>query len=151
LNFIVTVHTMRAGNDVVPLAAVRLGTVCDQPGDDIATPVIAITVLLLAIERFVHVGIFDPSIGGDPILFQHMFWFYSHPAVYIMILPGMYDQRLISNFRERRYLIRVYCVLEHCDRRLRFLVGTPHVRGAVDLCGTCFLVPDDGRRRAVGH
>jgi len=55
----------------------------------LATPVLAITLLLLAAERVLHVGIFDPALGGDPVLFQHFFWFYSHPAVYIMILPGM--------------------------------------------------------------
>jgi cytochrome c oxidase subunit 1 len=55
----------------------------------LGTPVIAITVLLLALERLAHVGVFDPALGGDPVLFQHMFWFYSHPAVYIMILPSM--------------------------------------------------------------
>ena len=55
----------------------------------LATPVLAITVVLLAVERMFGVGIFDPALDGDPILFQHMFWFYSHPAVYIMILPGM--------------------------------------------------------------
>ena len=55
----------------------------------LGTPVLAITVLLLAFERVVGVGIFDPALGGDPVLFQHMFWFYSHPAVYIMILPSM--------------------------------------------------------------
>jgi cytochrome c oxidase subunit I len=55
----------------------------------LATPVLAMTVLLVAMERFMGVGIFDPARGGDPILFQHMFWFYSHPAVYIMILPAM--------------------------------------------------------------
>ena len=55
----------------------------------LGTPVIAITVLALAIERFLHFGIFDAALGGDPVLFQHMFWFYSHPAVYIMILPPM--------------------------------------------------------------
>ena len=55
----------------------------------LATPVLAITLLLLLAERLLHVGIFDSSIGGDPVLFQHFFWFYSHPAVYIMILPGM--------------------------------------------------------------
>ena len=49
----------------------------------------AITLVLLGLERLLHIGIFDPAIGGDPILFQHLFWFYSHPAVYIMILPGM--------------------------------------------------------------
>jgi cytochrome c oxidase subunit 1 len=55
----------------------------------LGTPVIAITVLLVAIERVWHIGIFDPKVGGDPVLFQHLFWFYSHPAVYIMILPSM--------------------------------------------------------------
>ena len=55
----------------------------------LGTPVLAIAVSLIAVERLLHVGIFDPRIGGDPILFQHLFWFYSHPAVYIMVLPGM--------------------------------------------------------------
>jgi cytochrome c oxidase subunit 1 len=55
----------------------------------LGTPVVAITLALVGLERAFHIGIFDPAIGGDPILFQHMFWFYSHPAVYIMILPGM--------------------------------------------------------------
>jgi cytochrome c oxidase subunit 1 len=55
----------------------------------LGTPVLAISVALVAVERLLHVGIFDPALGGDPILFQHLFWFYSHPAVYIMVLPGM--------------------------------------------------------------
>ena len=55
----------------------------------LGTPVIAITLVLLGLERVLHAGIFDPTLGGDPVLFQHLFWFYSHPAVYIMILPGM--------------------------------------------------------------
>src|SRR5581483_5641014 len=55
----------------------------------LATPVLAITLLLLCAERTLGVGIFDPAYGGDPVLFQHFFWFYSHPAVYIMILPAM--------------------------------------------------------------
>ena len=54
-----------------------------------ATPVLAMDTFLLAVERFIGVGMFDPNVGGDPLLWQHMFWFYSHPAVYIMILPGM--------------------------------------------------------------
>jgi cytochrome c oxidase subunit 1 len=54
----------------------------------LGTPVLAIALLLLGLERFLHVGIFDPALGGDPVLFQHLFWFYSHPAVYIMILPA---------------------------------------------------------------
>jgi cytochrome c oxidase subunit 1 len=55
----------------------------------LGTPVVAITILLVALERLFHFGFFDPNRGGDPILFQHLFWFYSHPAVYIMILPSM--------------------------------------------------------------
>ena len=54
----------------------------------LATPVIGITMVLLFLERFLSIGIFDPALGGDPVLFQHFFWFYSHPAVYIMILPA---------------------------------------------------------------
>src|SRR5207253_6802117 len=55
----------------------------------LATPVLAMTLILVGVERLWGVGIFDPAQGGDPLLFQHLFWFYSHPAVYIMILPGM--------------------------------------------------------------
>ena len=69
----------------------------------LATPVLAITLVLVALERLVGVGIFDPALGGDPILFQHLFWFYSHPAVYIMILPGFgVVSELITCFSHKR-------------------------------------------------
>ena len=69
----------------------------------LATPVIAVTMLLLIMERTFQVGIFDPAMGGDPVLFQHFFWFYSHPAVYIMILPGMgIISELISTFSKKK-------------------------------------------------
>jgi cytochrome c oxidase subunit 1 len=69
----------------------------------LGTPVLAITVLLLAAERVVGVGIFDPKLGGDPVLFQHLFWFYSHPAVYIMILPSMgVISELVTAFSRKR-------------------------------------------------
>ena len=55
----------------------------------LAVPVLAMALILVIVERVLHIGIFDPALGGDPLLFQHLFWFYSHPAVYIMILPGM--------------------------------------------------------------
>jgi cytochrome c oxidase subunit 1 len=90
LNFIVTIHRMRApGHDLVPAAALRLGALRNQRDQILGTPVIAVTLFLLVLERGFHIGFFDPAYGGDPVLFQHMFWFYSHPAVYIMILPSM--------------------------------------------------------------
>lgn len=90
LNFIVTIHKLRAPGMTfwrMPLFVWSLySTAVIQV---LATPILAITLLLLAAERLLGVGIFDPKLGGDPVLFQHFFWFYSHPAVYIMILPAM--------------------------------------------------------------
>ncbi len=90
LNFIVTIHKLRAPGlhwDRLPLFVWALyATSVIQV---LATPVLAITLLLLVLERTLGIGIFDPKLGGDPVLFQHFFWFYSHPAVYIMVLPGM--------------------------------------------------------------
>ena len=90
LNFIVTIHKLRAPG----LTWSRLPLFCwalyaTSIIQVLATPVLAITLLLLIMERVLHIGIFDPALGGDPVLFQHFFWFYSHPAVYIMILPAM--------------------------------------------------------------
>ncbi len=90
MNFIVTIHRLRPPGMTwfrMPLflwAIYATGIL-----QVMATPVIGITVALLAVERSFGIGIFDPSLGGDPVLFQHFFWFYSHPAVYIMILPAM--------------------------------------------------------------
>jgi cytochrome c oxidase subunit 1 len=89
-NFIVTVHRMRApGLTWYRLPLMVWALYATSIIQLLATPVLAITLLLLAAERTLRIGIFDPALGGDPVLFQHMFWFYSHPAVYIMILPGM--------------------------------------------------------------
>ncbi len=90
VNFIATVHKMRAKG----LTWRRLPLFCwalyaTSIIQVLATPVLAITLLLLIFERVLHLGIFDPSMGGDPVLFEHFFWFYSHPAVYIMIVPAM--------------------------------------------------------------
>ena len=69
----------------------------------LGTPVIAVTIGLVAVERGFHLGIFDPALGGDPVLFQHLFWFYSHPAVYIMILPSMgVVSEIITCFARKR-------------------------------------------------
>jgi cytochrome c oxidase subunit I len=104
LNFVVTVHTMRApGMTWFRLPLFVWAHYATSLVMLLGTPVVAITILLLALERFAQVGIFDPAIGGDPILFQHLFWFYSHPAVYIMILPGMgVISELISNFSRKK-------------------------------------------------
>jgi len=104
MNFMTTTHKMRAPGltwfrlplFVWSLYATSLILV-------LATPVLAITLALMSVERFWGVGIFDPKLGGDPILFQHLFWFYSHPAVYIMILPGMgVISELITCFSRKR-------------------------------------------------
>jgi cytochrome c oxidase subunit 1 len=90
LNFVVTIHKMRApGLTWFRLPLFIWAMYATSIIFIIGTPVIAISLALIVIERFFHVGIFDPALGGDPILFQHLFWFYSHPAVYVMILPSM--------------------------------------------------------------
>jgi cytochrome c oxidase subunit 1 len=90
LNFIVTVHTMRApGMTWFRLPLFVWSHYATSLIFVLGTPVIAVTILMVALERVLHLGIFDPKLGGDPILFQHLFWFYSHPAVYIMVLPSM--------------------------------------------------------------
>jgi cytochrome c oxidase subunit I len=90
LNFIVTVHTLRApGLHWMRLPLFVWSLYATSIIQVLATPVLGITLLLVAVEHAFGFGIFDPARGGDPILFQHMFWFYSHPAVYIMVLPSM--------------------------------------------------------------
>jgi cytochrome c oxidase subunit 1 len=90
VNFIATVHKLRApGLTWFRLPLFVWAHYATSLIIVLGTPVVAITILLVAVERLFHVGIFDPALGGDPVLFQHLFWFYSHPAVYIMILPAM--------------------------------------------------------------
>jgi cytochrome c oxidase subunit 1 len=90
LNFIVTIHRMRApGLSWFRLPLFVWALYATSLVIILGTPVVAVTILLVGAERIFRIGIFDPSIGGDPVLFQHLFWFYSHPAVYIMILPAM--------------------------------------------------------------
>lgn len=104
VNFIVTIHMMRAPGltwSRLPLFVwAHYATSLIQV---LGTPVIAITLFLVGVERAIGIGIFDPKLGGDPVLFQHLFWFYSHPAVYIMILPGMgVISEVIACFARRR-------------------------------------------------
>src|SRR3979409_503470 len=90
LNFIVTIHRMRApGMNLFTMPLFLWSMYATSLIFVLATPVLAITLLLVAVERLFQFGFFDPRLGGDPVLFQHLFWFYSHPAVYIMVLPAM--------------------------------------------------------------
>lgn len=104
LNFMVTIHTMRApGLTWFRLPLFVWAHYATSLIQVLGTPVIAITVLALAFERTLQIGIFDPKLGGDPVLFQHMFWFYSHPAVYIMIIPSMgVISELIANMTRKK-------------------------------------------------
>jgi len=90
INFIATMHKLRApGMGWFDMPLFCWSMYATSLMQVLATPVLAITLLLMVVERVFRIGIFDASLGGDPVLFQHFFWFYSHPAVYIMILPGM--------------------------------------------------------------
>jgi len=104
LNFIATVHKLRApGMTWYKMPLFVWGIYATAIIQVLATPILGITLVLLILERAFGIGIFDPAMGGDPVLFQHFFWFYSHPAVYIMILPGMgIMSELISTFSHRK-------------------------------------------------
>ncbi len=111
INFIVTIHTLRPpGMTWFRLPLFLWAIYATAIIQVMATPVLAITLLLLAAERVLGLGIFDPALGGDPVLFQHFFWFYSHPAVYIMILPAMGVQsELIATF-SRKHIFGYHAV-----------------------------------------
>jgi cytochrome c oxidase subunit 1 len=104
LNFIVTIHKMRApGLTWFRMPLFLWAMYATSIIMVLGTPVLAITLFLLALEHLFHVGIFSPALGGDPLLFQHLFWFYSHPAVYIMILPAMgVVSEIIACFARKR-------------------------------------------------
>jgi cytochrome c oxidase subunit 1 len=104
INFIVTTHMLRApGLTWFRLPLFVWSLYATSIIQVLATPILALVLLLLTFERYFHFGIFDPALGGDPLLMQHLFWFYSHPAVYIMILPGMgVVNELITCFSKKR-------------------------------------------------
>lgn len=103
LNFIVTVHKLRAPGMTMGRIPLFVWAIYSTAIIQIlATPILGITLMLLVAERSFGIGIFDPKLGGDPVLFQHFFWFYSHPAVYIMILPAMgIVSELITTFSRK--------------------------------------------------
>ena len=130
LNFIVTIHQLRAPGltwfrlplFVWSLYATSLILV-------LATPVLAIALFLVGLERIAGVGVFDPRLGGDPLLFQHLFWFYSHPAVYIMILPGMgvVSETIAAFARNRVFGYKVVAFSSLAIAVLGFLVWGHHM------------------------
>ena len=145
LNFIVTIHKLRApGMSLYRMPLFVWAIYATAIIQVIATPVLAITLLLLIAERLLGIGIFDPSLGGDPVLFQHFFWFYSHPAVYIMILPAMgVISELITCFSRKvifGYKAIVYSSLGIA--LVSFLVWGHHmfVSGQSELAGVIFSV-----------
>jgi cytochrome c oxidase subunit 1 len=116
LNFIVTVHKLRApGMKWFRLPLFVWAHYATSIVMVLATPVLAITLLMVVVERVFGVGIFSPELGGDPVLFQHLFWFYSHPAVYIMILPSMgVISEIVAAFSRRRvfgYTFMVFALI----------------------------------------
>ena len=156
LNFIVTVHKMRApGMTWGRLPLFVWANYATSLIQVLGTPVVAITLALVGLERAFHIGIFDPAIGGDPILFQHMFWFYSHPAVYIMILPGMgVISELVTCFSRKG--VFGYSFIAGSSLGIAiigFLVWGHHmfVTGMSMYAGTVLLAADDAGRGSFGH
>jgi cytochrome c oxidase subunit 1 len=145
LNFIVTIHRMRApGLTWFRLPLFVWAHYATSIIQVLGTPVIAITVLLLALERMFHLGIFDPAYGGDPVLFQHLFWFYSHPAVYIMVLPamGVASEIFAAFARKRIFGYRFVAFSSLAIAVLGFLVWAHHlfVAGISVYAATVFSV-----------
>ena len=143
LNFIVTVHKMRApgvswGRLPLFIWAIYATSVIQV----LATPVIAITLFLLMFERTVGIGIFDPALGGDPVLFQHFFWFYSHPVVYVMALPafGVISETVTVHSRRHIFGYTAIAASSVAIAALGFLIWGHHmfVSGQSELSGTIF-------------
>ena len=155
VNFVATVHMLRAPGMTWFRMPLFVWTIyATSLVMILATPVLAVTLLLVAADRVFGLPIFDGFRGGDPLLFQHLFWFYSHPAVYIMILPAMgVVTEVITCFARRRvfgystlvYAILAIAIIGFCG------LGTSHVRlRTVGLRQPCLLLPLLHRRGALG-
>ncbi len=143
VNFVVTIHKMRpAGMGWFSMPLFLWALYATSIVQILATPVLGITLLLLAVERLVGIGIFDPLMGGDPVLFQHFFWFYSHPAVYIMILPamGIISEVIACFSRKNIFGYRFVALSSIGIAVIGFLVWGHHmfVSGQSELAGTIF-------------
>jgi cytochrome c oxidase subunit 1 len=130
INFIATVHKLRVPGmgwfDMPLFVWAMYATAIMQV---LATPVLGITLAMLVFERVFHIGIFDPALGGDPVLFQHFFWFYSHPAVYIMIVPGMgiVSELIAVNCRKKIFGYRAIAFSSIAIAAISFLVWAHHM------------------------
>lgn len=145
LNFVVTIHTMRApGMTWFKLPIFVWAHYATSLIFLLATPVITTALILLIMERAFHIGVFDPAYGGDPVLFQHLFWFYSHPAVYIMVLPGMgVISEIVPAFAQKKlfgYRFVAYASIGLAS--VTFFVWGHHmfVNGQSDLASLAFSV-----------
>ncbi|AKT43929.1 cytochrome C oxidase subunit I [Chondromyces crocatus] len=143
LNFIVTMHKLRAPG----MSWYRMPLLCwalyaTSLVQVVATPVLGITLVLLIFERAFSIGIFDPALGGDPVLYQHFFWFYSHPAVYIMILPGfgVISELIAVHSRRKVFGYKAIAFSSVAIALVGFLVWGHHmfVSGQSELAGTIF-------------
>jgi cytochrome c oxidase subunit 1 len=143
LNFVVTVHKMRCPGMTWFRMPIFIWTLyATSLIFLLGTPVITLALILLVMERAFHIGVFDPRLGGDPVLFEHLFWFYSHPAVYIMVLPGMgVITELVAAFAQKRvfgYKFVAYASIGLAS--ITFLVWGHHmfVNGQSQLASTVF-------------
>lgn len=145
LNFVVTVHRLRCPGmtwDRLPVFVWALyATAVIQT---LATPVVGMTLLLLIVERWLGVGIFNPAMGGDPVLFEHLFWFYSHPVVYIMVLPafGVVGEIIPVFSRKPLFGYKMVCYASLAIALVGFLVWAHHmlVAGISDTSAIYFSV-----------
>ncbi|MBL8619358.1 MAG: cytochrome c oxidase subunit I [Deltaproteobacteria bacterium] len=143
LNFIVTVHKMRApGVTWLRMPLFVWAIYATSVIQVLATPVIAITLFLLIFEKIVGIGIFDPALGGDPVLFQHFFWFYSHPVVYVMVLPafGVMSETITVHSRKHIFGYTAIAASSVAIAAVGFIIWGHHmfVSGQSELSGTVF-------------
>ena len=143
LNFLVTIHRLRApGMDFFKMPLFVWGIYATAWIQLLATPVVGITLILAIMEKYFGIGIFDPSKGGDPVLFQHLFWIYSHPAVYLMILPafGIMSEIIPVFSRREIFGYRTIALSSASIAGIGYLVWGHHLftSGMSDLAKTIF-------------
>lgn len=149
LNFIVTIHKLRApGMTWNRLPVFVWATYATAIIQTLATPVVGISLALLIMERAMGVGIFNPKLGGDPVLFQHLFWFYSHPVVYIMVLPafGIVGEIIPVFSRKPLFGYRMVCISSLCIALVGFIIWAHHmfVAGISDFSAFYFSIATFG-------